>query len=318
MTTSLAPIVFDECGTPWAHTKQVYIRAASRHVILQVHHSDHLRMWGVLSYTRQHAGPSAIKTLPHDAVQPRCVSPPQERRSQTEARYGHRVSVPESGDAVRPGARHPGIAMQPYTTKQPHIAVQQKTVVEKSALWAERRSMWLPYDGAYVQVVADAVVDVLRHPHASQLVKHRNVPVMILSSAAETAAAVHFHLRYSCLEARGSFQCHKEELDDGGFQHLVPVVMLQACRPGTPGTNDVVLEDIDALLDVAAPQPPALGARPSAHACNSLACKNDPPQHMEDQHLAAGQLQASHNLNQQEVIEAHEQRTPPPLPAHRC
>lgn len=289
-----------EAGTPLMLCKAMLCCTRNRELLLS---------WLQISHV--YAGPSFRGTQPQDDVQPRHVSPPQEARRQTRARYGNPAPVHDRSG----GALDPEISLA--SGKQPASAAQGKALVEHTALWVASGSMWLLYNGSYVQVVADAVVDALRHPYTSQLVKHRDIPVMMLSSAAETASAVRSSLRCACLEVEGKFEFHQEQLGGGEFQHIVPVVMLQACRPGIPGASDLILEDIDTRLPAAPSQIHELNAGPRSAAIKCASSQDDPLQCMHAQKLPVSDSQALQDLNQQEVLEAHIHRTPPTL-LHRC
>lgn len=198
--------------------------------------------------------------------------------------------------------------------KQPTRAVQGKTLVEHAAFWVASGPMWLLYNGSYVQVVADAVLDALRHPDRNQLVKHRGIPVILLSSAAETASSAKSSLRCACLEVEGKYEFHKQQLGGGEFHHIVPVVMLQACRPGIPGASDLILEDIDARPPDAPLDFHERNAGPSSAAIKLASQQDDALWCKDDQELQVGDSRALQYLNKQEALEA--QTTPPTL-THR-
>lgn len=163
-------------------------------------------------------------------VHQRHCSPPQDRRPQARARYGVSIS---SRDDVQ-------IAKDDSAGKHAKSRSNTQDLVARVASWAEAQRLWLPHNGSHVQVVAAAVIDAVQHPCVHDILRRHAVPVTVLSSAAETAAGVQSDLRFSFLEVKGSFKIYQEEMYSGQQLHVVPVVMLQACEPGIPDSNDMV------------------------------------------------------------------------------
>eukprot|EP00892_Ulva_mutabilis_P000650 jgi/Ulvmu1/10586/UM065_0040.1 len=171
-----------------------------------------------------------------DTMQHKHVPPPLDRRAMTPTCYGTDVPNHRGRGSIEPC---------PTPSKVLDRSLDRRGMVKRAALWAESGSLWLPYRRAHVQVVMEAVVDVLIHPHPNQLVMHQDVPVMIISSSGQTAADAKASFRYSCVQVSGRWQFHQEQLTGGAYQHIVPIVKLQTCREGVPGADALILRDID-------------------------------------------------------------------------
>lgn len=243
-------------------------------------------------------------------MQERNISPPQDKRHRAPPCYANDVASLGGGAAVNPCSNLSNGGMQSGS------GLDERRMLERAALWVESGAMWLPYQGCHVQVVAEAVVDVLVHPRPSQLVKHKDVPVTIISSAAQTAALAMASFRYACLECGGRWDFHKVPLRGSAFQHIVPIVKLQACRPGVPGADDLILEDIEEHIANSTQIQQVHKLRLVNAATDGNAHKDDRSNSVEGQRGAVhdGVLGSDQNT----IFEATEQRTPKPIQARRC
>lgn len=243
-----------------------------------------------------------MDALPHDDMHPRHASPPQDVRPRTRARYGNNITL-ESGCVPSDGR------------KLSVDGLDKKKMVERAALWAESGSIWVPYGGSYVRVVMEAVVDVVRHPQLSCLLKHHGVPVMIISSAGQTAAEAKASFRYACHECDGKFEFHQEQRRGGAFQHIIPVVKLQVCCRGSPATDDLILEDIDERMVKSTVTQQM--QRPEEQRVNSAILGDQDRLRRCDLQLSGGH-HAFGGSRLNALFEASEPSTPLAIQVHRC
>jgi hypothetical protein len=175
------------------------------------------------------------------------------RQPQAEQYAGQPSKQPHSEQHAGQPSKKPRAQQHPVCDP-----VASQKFVEEVASRVEQLGLWLRYGSGFVKVGAAAVVDVMRVQGRGRVYRHRSAPVLLMCSDAQTSAQLAASLQFACLEQEGSFLLlqstdtahsrdegqHEQHLQ-GNVQHIVPVIMMQACEPGIPNRRDWLLEDVD-------------------------------------------------------------------------
>lgn len=205
---------------------------------------------------------SPAQPVQYEAVIPFAESEEEEPAAPDAAGCIPMGGVNEPGAAPQADAAAPAQPAREVQRSNRDPVTSQNFVADVAAR-VEQLGLWLRYGPRSVRVVAAAVVDVMR-VQTGQVYRHKGAPVLLMCSDAQTTAQFAASLRCGCLERDGAFlllqneeagcssggnqQEQPEEDLHGDQQHVVPVIMLQACEPGAPQKGDILVEDVEERL----------------------------------------------------------------------